>query len=242
MPRATLNRTRQYLSKRVDHGFAEGFGPELGVAEGVEVGASEVVEPLLEEPVRLVLGLGAVAAGEGGEVDLEEDLHALELPIVVLVHVDVALGMGEYGKVAFGLDAPEDVLHPHWWGEVGGLHEEMVAGLTEGEEVIGLKALLEELVHHVLGGEVEFDGTLVGGLQLGEAGAQALRGVGDVLHDVRRTPHLGDAEFLVALEHFQGGFEGLHAVVHPEEDVRVVVGEAGQLGVDWVFAEQWFKV
>ena len=71
---------------------------------------------------------------------------------------------------------------------------------------------------------MEPDAACVGLLKLAEPGLEVLCRVGDILHDVRGAPQVGDAGLLFELQHLEGFLKGADSVVHTEEDVAVAVG------------------
>jgi len=107
------------------------------------------------------------------------------------------------------------------------------------QEVVGVEALEEEVVEHVLGGEMEGDGTSVGLEELLKFGSQELGGVGEVFLDVGGEDDLLDAEGFVGLEDLEGLLEGWDTVVDSGEDVGVVVGEVVE---DALLGECFFLV
>lgn len=84
-------------------------------------------------------------------------------------HVEVALGMCKNGDDMVGLYLLEDTGEIDWGIEIGGLDEEVfrrfeMSGGQRGsgfviEEVVLVETLEEEVIEHVLGGDVESDGT-----------------------------------------------------------------------------------
>jgi len=208
--------------------FLEDAAAEEGVEEmvGVDVHAETLVPTEVEELLGLEHGFLAVGAGEGGYVELEDDAELVEMAVVLHVHVLVALGVGEDGGVAALTDALEQLLHLVGGIEIAGLYED--EAVVEGEEVVGLEALLEEVVHHVLGGEAELDSSFV----LGEEGVEALAevggGIGHVFHDVWGEHDALHAFLLEPVEDLEGALEVLDAVVDAGEYVAVPVGEPGE--------------
>lgn len=143
---------------------------------GVDIGSEEGDEALGEEIVGAFLGVLAVEAEEGGKVELEVDALVVETLVVFVGHVEVAFGMGKDGLNALGLDFVKEAVEVEGGREVGGFEEKFrvpeigrceisILGIME-EEVVGVETLEEEVVEHVLGGEVEGDGAGVGSLEL----------------------------------------------------------------------------
>ena len=188
----------------------------------VAVGAPAGVHPRLEEPLGLLHGRGAVEAGEGRQVELEPHAHGHEPAVVVHVHVPVPLGVRQEGPVAGSHRLLQERGHPDGRVPGRGFHED---GVTfHREQVPLLQVTLIEGVEHVLGCQVEPYRACVEGLQLGEPGLQAFRGVGHVLCRVRRQPKVPEAALPEEGECLQRLGGGLHAVVHAPEDVAVPVG------------------
>lgn len=79
----------------------------------MQVCTGEVVEVGFGNGSRLLFGEGAVESKLGKEVVLELDAHRLELFVVHHVHVDVALRVGEDGKVPLRHDLPKDAVEVH---------------------------------------------------------------------------------------------------------------------------------
>ncbi len=110
----------------------------LGVGVVVEVGAEEFGHVAFEEFVGHFFGSLSVVAGEGKEVDLQEDaavgesLEACE----IAAEVAVAFGMCEDGFVAAGLEGEEEVFPV--WGYAGlrECYEEVFGGGEPEEGVI----------------------------------------------------------------------------------------------------------
>ena len=110
--------------------------------------------------------------------------------------------------------------------EIAGLYED--EAVVKGEQVVGLEALLEEVVHHVLSGEAELDASFI----LGEEGVEALAevggGVGHVFHDVGGEHDALHAFLFESVEDLEGALEVFYAVVDAGEYVAVPVGEPGE--------------
>lgn len=169
-------------------------------------------------------------SAERHEIDLKPDAHVAHILISVkAVDVVVAFWVSQKRIIAFCFDSIQRLKEVHGGVEVGGLDEEHVAFGAYGQEVAGFEAVHEEAVHHVFGGEVEFDVSLVGRLKLGKPLAQEVGGIGDVFHDVGCEPGFGDAVGFIAMEYRQGFFQGLHSVVNSGQDVAMPVGHARQL-------------
>ena len=144
--------------------------------------------------------------------------------------------MGQHGIEPLLFDATQDAVQVHGRGEVRRLHQQLVAVVAQGQQVALFETFVEEGVHHILCCEVQLDGTLVGGTQLGETRPQPFGRIGDVLHNVGRTPHFREAQLLVVFQHLERGIHLLHAIVDSGQDVGVMVGETLQQSVD-----PWWK-
>ena len=107
--------------------------------------------------------------------------------------------MGQQRVVARLADGVEALVERVRRVEVGGFDQQRVAGGADGHDAAFLEAFGEEGVKHVFGGEVEADGSAVGGAHLVEGALQLFGGVGDVLHDVGGEPHGRHAQLLVGL-------------------------------------------
>lgn len=162
--------------KRLNHfGDRHGNGGNRLVLEkgekigGMDVGTGKGVESLGEKVACSLLGCLAVGTKEGWEIELEEDALIVKTLVVFGGHVEVALGMGKNGGDMVGLYLLEDTGEIDWGIEIGGLDEEKfrrfeITGGLGGcgsviEEIVLVEALEEEVVEHVLGGEVEGNGT-----------------------------------------------------------------------------------
>lgn len=135
----------------------------------MDVGTGKDVESLGEKVACAFLGCLAVGTKEGWEIELEKDALIVKTLVVFGGHVEVALGMGKNGGDMMGLNFLEDTGEIDWGIEVGGLDEEEfrrfeITGVLGGcgsviEEVVLMETLEEEVVKHVLSGEVEGYGT-----------------------------------------------------------------------------------
>lgn len=87
-------------------------------AMGVDVGTCEVVVVLGEEILSFLCCFFSVDSEEGGYVELEEDVHLLEVSVVLLIHIYIAFGMGKDWSDAFELYGHEGVLELEWGIEI----------------------------------------------------------------------------------------------------------------------------
>lgn len=135
----------------------------------MDVGTGKDVESLGEKVACSLLGCLAVGTKEGWEIELEKDALIVKTLVVFGGHVEVALGMGKDGGDMVGLYLLEDTGEIDWGIEIGGLNQEVfrrfeISGVQRGcgfviEEVVLVETLEEEVIEHVLSGEVEGDGT-----------------------------------------------------------------------------------
>ena len=78
------------------------------MGEAVEVAADAVVVALFEE-LEGFLGDGfAVVAAEAKKIELHSDAALMQAVVVALIHIDVALGVGEYREIAGREDGVDD--------------------------------------------------------------------------------------------------------------------------------------
>ena len=189
----------------------------------VEVGADKIVEIGIEQLLGHIFRTTAIVAAERHEIELELVATVAQRPIVVLLHIHVTLGMGDEGMVAFVPDFEENVVEVDGRTHIGGLDQQMVAAKAES---IGVEPLLEGGIHHILGGQMEGERTMILGLELTETPLQLGSGIVEVGHDMRSEPHRGVAQLLHIVEQFEAVDHVGGAVVHAREKMAVDVGLA----------------
>lgn len=91
----------------------------------------------------------------------------------------------------------------------------MVSIIADGQQVVRLESLLKEGVEHILSSEADLYGTSVCGGEKVVTLAEVVRGIGDVLHDVRGKPDLLHPEALVLLKDAEALVNGADTIVHP---------------------------
>ena len=169
----------------------------------------------------------SIVAEHGRIVHLEAHPHAVQAGVLLLAHVLVTLRMRQHRPESGAHGAVYHVPEIVGPGPCGGLHQ-YGAFLPVEQEILFRQVLLEELVHHVFGCEMEFDWTVVHGLELLEALFQPGSGVRDVLHGVRGEPEGTEAGLLEHGEDGKGVTGPGDAVVHVEEYVRMMVRSSFQ--------------
>jgi len=189
----------------------------------VEIGADKIVEVGIEQLFGHIFRTAAIVAAERHEVELELVATVAQRPVVVLLHIHVTLGMGDEGVIAFIPDFEENVVEVDGRTHVGGLDQQMVAAKAEG---IGVEPLLEGGIHHILGGQMEGERTMILGLELAETPLQLGGGIVEVGHDMRSEPHRGVAQLLHIVEQFEAVGHVGGTVVHARKEVAVDVGLA----------------
>lgn len=190
------------------------------------IGTIQVNQFFYLQPFGLFLYRISVSPHQRRQVRLKLYPPLLQAPVIGLSHVHIALGMRQYGNISRRLDFFHHAVQIHRGIEIGGFHQQVVAFRSQGEQVTVGEPLLEEVVEHVLGRQVQPEGSGIAGLKLPEAGAQAGRGIGDVLHDVGGTPDFADSQLLIQPQNFQGFFDGLYPVVHAGQEVGMVIGHS----------------
>ena len=122
----------------------------------------ELVIHVLQQPLGLSLSICTIDSHQGGQVELKGDIHAFQLFVILRLHIDVPLWVRQYGDIAFLLDAQQNVVHAIRRIEVGGLYQQVLAFLAQRQQVALRQTFLEQVVKHVLRGQAQDDGTLVG--------------------------------------------------------------------------------
>ena len=159
----------------------------------MDIATDTVVRLGFQQGFRLFLHMSAIHPGQRGHVELEKDVFFLQGLVVLLLHVFVPFGMCQQRVIAFLLDALQDGEQAHRWIEIGGFHQEVAFPFLQGQQVILFQTFLEEVVHHVFRRQSQLHRTIVTLFQFPELLSQGCGFIGDVLHDVRREPHLSDS-------------------------------------------------
>ena len=61
----------------------------------------ELVIPVLQQPLGFSLRICTVGSHQGGQVELEGDIHTFQLFVILRLHIDIPLWVRQYGDIAF---------------------------------------------------------------------------------------------------------------------------------------------
>lgn len=192
----------------------------------MNIRTGHVIHPLLQHLNSFRFYTLAISTAERKYIQLEFHAGRFQVKVVAVGHVDIPLGVCQDGMVAFGLDSLQHAAQVHRRVEIGGFHQQMVPLFAYREQVVSLQPLLEEVVEHVFGREMQPDCSGIASPQLREALAQEGRFVGNILHDVRGEPHGFYSQLLVPAEYCQRLLHRAHPIVHPGQDVAMPIGKS----------------
>ena len=115
----------------------------------MEVGARVFVHALLLEPSGPLLHLVAILAFQGEEVELESDALRLECLVFAFLHIEIAFGVRQDGGISLVPDSLQESPEVHRSREDAGFHQQTVALVAYGQQVVAAEALFEERIEHV---------------------------------------------------------------------------------------------